>query len=115
MNALQQLAERWRRDAELLDSYGASAAAEACRLHARQLEDAAASFEDEPLTLAEAAAESGYSERRLRELLSTGEIPQAGRKGSPRIRRRDLPRKPGTTAAAGYDPAADAQDLLRRM
>ena len=51
--------------------------------------------ESEILTLEEAAKWSGYSSDHLARSLRRGAIPNAGRKGQPRIRRGDLPRKPG--------------------
>lgn len=115
MNQLRSLASRWRTEAETLDRYGDGRGATVARLHADELEQAAADLAAEALTLSEAAAESGYSERRLRELLTSGEIPQAGKKGAPRIRRGDLPRKPGSATPSDYDVEADAHDLLSRM
>lgn len=45
------------------------------------------------LTLGEASAESGYSVDHLQRLVSSGDLPNAGEKGRPRIRRADLPKK----------------------
>jgi hypothetical protein len=115
MKLLRSLATRWRTEAETLERYGDDRGARVARLHADELEQASADLADETLTLSEAAAESGYSERRLRELLTSGEVPQAGRRGAPRIRRGDLPRKPGATTTAAYDPEADAASLLSRL
>ena len=104
----------WRARADDLRPYAAPAAI-AWERAADELEAALAAEADELLTLAEAAAESGYSDRRLRELIADGTIPQAGRKGAPRIRRGDLPRRAGRTeAAGGYDAAADARALAAR-
>jgi hypothetical protein len=106
----------WRERSDELRPY-APAAAEAFARAADELAAAMAEAADEPLTLSEAAAESGYSERRLRELLADGSIPQAGRKHAPRIRRADLPRRAGSgkpDPTHGYDPDADAAALLSR-
>jgi hypothetical protein len=111
-----ELAAAWRARAGELRPY-APAAAEAFERAAAELEGALREAAEEPLTLAEASAESGYSERRLRELVAAGEIPQAGRKHAPRIRRADLPRRPGGAgpgSAGGYDPEADAAALFSR-
>jgi hypothetical protein len=112
------LAASWRARAEQLRPY-APAAAEAFERAAAELEGALREAADEELTLAEAAVESGYSERRIRELLADGDVPMApgGRKGRPRIRRADLPRRPGGAgqgSVGGYDPDADAAALLSR-
>jgi hypothetical protein len=111
-----ELPATWRSRADELRPY-APGAAEAFARAAAELDAAMAEAADAPLTLAEAVAESGYSERRLRELLSEGAIPNAGRKHRPRIRRADLPRKAGAGKAEpsnGYDPDADAAALLAR-
>jgi hypothetical protein len=54
-------------------------------------------WENQELTVAEAAAESGYSEEHLRELVRAGRLPDnrpPGSEGRILIRRCDLPRKP---------------------
>ena len=49
--------------------------------------------ENAPLSLSEAARESGYSADHLSRLVRQGVIPNAGRPRSPRISRKDLPKK----------------------
>ena len=71
------------------------------------------------LTVGDAAEESGYSERRLRELLSEGKLPNVGKPGAPRIRRQHLPAKPGSESpsleiANGGSSLAD-EALTRRQ
>ncbi len=112
MDRLTELAAHWRAESSLLRGYGAEQAAAACDRHALELEQALEVVADEALTLSEAATESGYSERRLRELLAEGAIPQAGRRGAPRIRRRDLPRRAHASNSLAYDAAADAASIL---
>jgi len=108
------LPSTWRDRAGELERY-APAAAAAFWTAAGELEEALQTRADEPLTLDEAAAESGYSKRRLRELVAEGTIANAGRRGAPRIRRADLPMRPGATstlsAPAGYDVDHDAAEL----
>jgi hypothetical protein len=111
-DTIAALAARWREDAELLEAYGDERGAAACRLHAGQLEAAVREAADAPLTLAEAAQESGYSAERLRHMLSAGDLPQAGRKGAPRVRRADLPRKKLRADGAAFDAAAVARRLI---
>ena len=108
---LAKLPAAWRSRADQLERYAASAA-EAFRTAAGELDAALRESENESLTLQEAARESGYSERRLRELLASRDIPNAGRKGRPRIRRGDVPRK-AVRESGGFDPAAEARDVLR--
>lgn len=111
--SLEALPELFRAKAEELAPYSPPAAF-AWREAARILADALQAEADELLTLSSAAEESGYSERRLRELLASGGIPQAGRKGAPRIRRSDLPKRKAM-ATSTYNPVADARRLAGKL
>lgn len=95
MEALLELADRWAVDASKLRQYGAVEAAAAAELHAAELREAVAAANREALTLAEASLLGGYSVEHLRHLVADGTIPNAGRRGSPRIRRSDVPMKAG--------------------
>ena len=109
------LPARWRSDAETLRGYGDHRGAVVLERVAAELLAALEERADEELRLAAAAAESGLSVRRLRELIAAGDVPNAGRRGAPRIRRRDLPRRrqqAGTSSP--YDPARDAAALAAR-
>jgi len=88
------LADRWSAEATSLERWGDDRGASILRRCAAELTTAARDHDDEELTITAASAASGYSQDHLRALVATGEIPNAGRKGSPRIRRKDLPRKP---------------------
>ena len=79
---------------------------------AAELERALRDDESDALTLAKAALASGYWAEHLRHLIARGELQNAGRRGAPRVRRGDLPRKAKATPT-GYDPAADALQLHR--
>lgn len=69
----------------------------------------------EVLSLQEAAAVSGFSVDHLRHLVAKGRLENVGRKGAPRVRRGDLPKKTGRAARATvYDPDQDARALLAR-
>lgn len=105
------LAASWRQDADVLDRNGAEQLARVCRTHADELEAALRSVADDALDLATASRESGYSPDRLRHLVADGALPNAGRKGAPRIRRGDLPVKRRVTGGP-FDAAATAHDLL---
>lgn len=116
MSPAEQLLTRWRDRAEELQPF-ASAAAEAFRRAAQELEDALAEQHLQVLSLQEAAAESGYSVDHLAREIREGRIPNAGRKGKPRIRRRDLPRKPGHVPVAQQrlrNPSSTAGARARR-
>jgi hypothetical protein len=89
-----------------------------CQEVLRDFAAVTASVDDEPLSLREAAAASGYSEDHLARLVRQERIPNAGRRGAPRIRRGDLPRRPMTRVAPAtgdaYDVVADARKLASR-
>ena len=110
MDALAALAVRWRDEAETFRAYGASTLASACDKHAEELEAAMDAAHLEALTLDEAAELGGYSYSHLQHLVADGEIRNVGSKGSPRIRRCDVPRKPGH----GQDGATSKAELMDR-
>lgn len=95
MDAFRELTERWRREAESFRSYGEERLAMACEKHADEVEAAACASRLEEVTLEEAAELGGYSYSHLQHLVAEGKILNVGSKGSPRIRRCDVPRKPG--------------------
>lgn len=105
------LAERWRADAETLTRHGADSLARVCRTHADELDESLRAMANETLDLAAAARESGYSRDRLRHMIAAGELTNAGRKGAPRIRRGDLPTRPGARASR-FDASAAARRVL---
>lgn len=93
-NSYLDLAASWREEADRLrERYASDHLAQLCEAHARELEHLANARLDEELTITHAADLSGYSKSHLRQLIRDGEIPNAGRKGRPRIRRGDLPMK----------------------
>ena len=89
------LSGAWRDTASELRRFGA--VGQACTLEhcADELEQTWREWELEALTLDEAVEESGCSYSSLQGKVADGEIPNAGEKGKPRIRRCDLPRKGG--------------------
>ena len=80
---------------------------------AEDLEAAIEREEEEPLTLTQAAAESGLSYSTLQQYVSQGRLPNAERSGSPRIRRKDLPTRGARRTGEGPDLAAEL--LLRPL
>ena len=117
MNTALDLARKWREEALVLEErYLDSRAAELFRLHPRELEEAVQDAEEEVLTIAEAAATSGYSLDHIRHQVAEGKIPNLGVKGSPRVRRGDLPLKPGPRErTTGRDAAATARSILQSV
>lgn len=113
--SVRELALTWRRRAQEMRRFGALPNAASFEVAADELEAALRDENDQPLTLGQAAAESGYSEDHLGRELRLGRIPNAGKRHAPRIRRADLPRKPRHSSArpfGEYDPVADARSLL---
>ena len=106
------LLERWRNRADDHRRYAPPVAA--------ALDDVVSELEEEDrergekaLTLAEAAKESGYSAGHLGRLIAEGRIENVGKKGAPRIRRGDLPRKPAPRPPR--DSKTDGPDVATEM
>ena len=89
----QTLIQRWRGKADSIRAYSPDLA-KVLEAVADELEQFDREYQAEQLTLAQASGESGYSADHLSRLVSEGRIENAGKAGSPRIRRGDLPRKP---------------------
>jgi len=91
----KNLTKKWREHAktfQLFDEQGTATAFSTC---ADELEAAVSGMGDEQFTLEEAEQASGYTTDSLGRLIREGRIPNAGKSGTPRISRRNLPRKPG--------------------
>lgn len=88
------LPEQWRTRAQELEVF-APAAAEAFRRAASELEGALIEQAVELLTLQEAALATGYSTSAIGAMIRRGQVPNFGKKGSPRVRRGDLPFRMG--------------------
>ena len=93
---LSEMREKWA----LLRQEGATFNARVdltavCEAVLQDIDSVLAHQESEVLTLGEAKRLGGYSNEYLGRLVRNGTIPNAGRSGSPRIRRADLPIKPG--------------------
>ena len=85
---------RWRSEAKILHRRGAAEQAAVLESCASELEQQGRVFSLETLDLEQAAIESGYSYSALQKMASAGTIPNVGKKGAPRVRRGDLPKKP---------------------
>ena len=102
------LPAEWRTQAEELRRFGAEEAASALTVCADDLEETWRAWQTEPMTLEEAADESGYSYSSLQQKVSAGEIPNVGESRKPRVRREDLPRK---TPSRGFALESGEPDL----
>ena len=92
-----ELIDRWRSRAEVFRRHGVAEAPATLEACADELEEYVREIANQKLSLEEASEESGYSHDHLSRLIRDGTVPNAGEPGSPRIRRGDLPRKPGHT------------------
>ena len=99
--ALQGLVATWRAEVEYLARRGLEHEARFCESFAAELEESIREWKYEELTLEAAAEESGYSYSRLQHLVAGDALPNVGEKGSPRIRRCDIPVKPQRAARNG--------------
>jgi hypothetical protein len=88
------LSVEWRSRAAQLTAWGALDAAQFWTIAADELDAYEESHGSELLTLDEAARESGYHKDSISRMITEGKLPDGGTKGAPRVRRRDLPRKP---------------------
>jgi hypothetical protein len=93
MHPAIELPTEWRVRALALRRYASEGAASAFEECADNLEEAWRIWQTEPITLEEAAEESGYSYSTLQQKVASGEIPNLGNKHRPRVGRADLPRK----------------------
>jgi ribose 1,5-bisphosphokinase PhnN len=106
-----RLIQQWRRDVDFLRRHGALEAAATKEQDVADLEAFIRDDEQTELTLEEASNESGYSAAHLTRLLSTGALANVGRRGAPRVRRRDLPKKPPSSARVAKAPSKIRQAL----
>ena len=115
MDTVEALMARWADEARRLrDRYALESAARVCEAHVRELREVLSAQQDALLTVAEAAAECGYSRQHLRALLASGDLPNAGRRGRPRIRRADLPSRKPTSKEPPADSATRANPRPRQ-
>ncbi len=107
------LPEVWRIEVNRLRQFGATSNAATLEAAAEQLEAALRAEADTTLTVSQAAAESGYSPDHIERMLRQGRLRNVGRKHAPRVRRADLPHKPGGPPGAltpvGTEPISKAQ------
>lgn len=89
------LVGQWRAEAALFRRRGLEESARQAESYAAELEARVREWQMEALPLDQAATESGYSYSHLQQRIAEGSLPNAGEKGSPRIRRSDLPVKGG--------------------
>ena len=115
VDLLRDLGRDWQNEAGVLRRRGAPVQAEVLEGCARELDERVDSWLNELLSVADACAESRYSEDRLRELVREGRIPDQRDGGAGRIliRRADLPRRPG--ASPPSDDLSIVDDLAKAL
>ena len=90
----EEIIARWRTRLTAFQEMHAQVDGEAtARQVLADLEGMADVHEDAPLSLTQASQEGGVSTRQLARLIEDGKLENVGRKGAPRVRRRDIPRK----------------------
>lgn len=115
METLASLSSQWRERAGTLRAHAAEGAALAYEVAADQLDAALRTQSDELLTLEEASAESGFTADHLGREVRSARIPNAGRRGAPRIRRSDLPRKAGALPRSSIAGHIDRDAIARAV
>lgn len=120
--ALSRLSESWNTEAAKLRSRGLTDAATLIQSLRSDLEDCTERFSSALLSIAEASAESGYSEETLRRRIRQGRLPaeRQGSRGHYRVQRGSLPLKPDGYQGAlrrkkSYDVEEDARDIAERL
>ena len=108
IDRLRELANEWRADAVVLRKRGAVAQAEALESCVADHEQAVQEWQNEELTLHQAAEESGYSYSALQQMKDL----HVGTSGSPRLRRCDLPRRPGRSSPRLANGEPDLADEI---
>jgi len=122
---LESLVKRWYAKAELFAEHKCQDVAATYRRVGDELERDLREWEDERLTIQEAAAESGYSTEHLRRLVRDGKLDgerAPGGKSRMRLRRGGLPTKPSEghkevaeNQTSTYDPEEDARSIAQRL
>ena len=117
LSPLHSLSASWRTEAELFRRRGMGESGRLMESVAEDLEARLREWELEALSLEAAAEESGYSYSSLQQKVAKGELPNAGGKGSPRVRRCDLPLKGGRSQPRLEPSNLDLADqvLLARL
>jgi hypothetical protein len=108
------LAHEFRNEAEILRKWGELELARAVLHAADRLEMQERLAKLEELSLREASARSGFSYSAVEKMVRQGRIPNAGVKGSPRVRAGDLPSRPPTLINGRSGPDLASRALIGR-
>lgn len=107
---LPDLLELWERDEERLRALGLHEAADLTACHRGEVASCWREYQLEELTLRESARYSGLAYGTIANKVRSGEIPNAGSKNRPRIRRCYLPMRP--PGPPNNDGAIDLADRI---
>jgi len=102
------LAEEWRKEADKDEERGLNEFATVGRHFADRLDKWTKKYNEEELTLDQAAKESGFTKDHLFRLIHDDKVKNVGEPRSPRIQRQDLPHKPGYRSLPDPDPIGEA-------
>jgi hypothetical protein len=93
---IRVLLHEWRAEAATVRRrYADESKAHLLTVLADELEEALSEGEETLLNLTQAAQESGYTAGQLRRMIRSGNLTDYGRNNAPRVKRADLPLKPG--------------------
>jgi hypothetical protein len=121
---LRTLVTSWRLRAEPFTTHHCDAVAEVYNLLAGEVLAELRAWDDETLSIQDAATESGYSAEHLRRLARDCRLLSErgqGAKSHRRVRRESLPAKTeraargAVEAVSVYNPAEDARDIAKRL
>ncbi len=107
LSPLRELPERWREEAERYEADGVPGHAALLRRVADELTETLGKWWTEPLGLQQAAEEAGLNYRALQKRIERRQVPNAGRKGAPLVRRCDLYDGGGPRLEAGEPDLAE--------
>jgi hypothetical protein len=112
MIQLTAITERWETDERCFRRYGQAQIADVLLKCRQDLEESWREQLLDELSLEEAAVYSGWSYDTVQKKIRSGQLPNSGTKGAPRVRRCDLPSR-----APGYPcPSAEgSNDLADRI
>ena len=114
-NPIADAVSEWRRHAGTFREHAQEPVAIAYERCAEHLEILLSEYTTALLTLKEASALGGYSEDHLGRMVREKKIRNAGRTGAPRIRRADVPTKPGYVAPASSTTELGIEQIVRSV
>jgi hypothetical protein len=115
MGALNELRDRWTKEAEDLRSrYGREDLARLCEVHAQELMAAEELVKDEIWTVGRAATETGYSTTHLYQLIEQGHLRDVGTGGQVRLLAAEIWSRVGQKRARKLPESSPENPWLKR-